>query len=163
MEIGHDSRSIANEFIRIGREKGVPITMMKLIKLVFFAHGWHLGLYGRPLVSEQPEAWKYGPVFRNLYHSLPYSGSQVIESPIASPLGGKFEAFLSIQQAQLMEKVFNVYGHLGAFALSEKTHEEGSPWKITVDEKGLNSSIEDGVIQNYFREQARKNAERSSV
>src|SRR5437870_2146380 len=42
----HDSRTVANHFLRLAREKGDFLTPMQVLKLVYIAHGWMLGLYG---------------------------------------------------------------------------------------------------------------------
>ena len=52
---------------------------MKLIKLVYIAHGWHLALEnGKSLISEAVMAWKYGHVINSLYQKLKRYGSQDI-------------------------------------------------------------------------------------
>ena len=42
---------------------------MHAIKLVYLCHGWMLGIYGRSLIGEPVEAWRYGPV---VPERLPY-------------------------------------------------------------------------------------------
>lgn len=151
MENGHDSRAIANEIIRIGNEKGIAISMMKLIKLVFFAHGWSLGIYGKPLSRDAAEAWQYGPVFRNLYQSLPYSGATKITAPIKGIFDDSaISSNFSKEEKELIEKVVDGYGPLGAFTLSDMTHEDGSPWDVTRRSKGLHQEIDNDLIRNYF-------------
>ncbi len=48
---------VANYFVERAREAKQEIGILKLIKLVYLAHGWHLGLYGidRPLIREDVE------------------------------------------------------------------------------------------------------------
>ena len=58
-----DPKAVANKFLELGERDGVSdITPMKLLKLVYIAHGWHLALSEgkKPLVNEASEAWKYG-------------------------------------------------------------------------------------------------------
>ena len=55
------------------------VSPMKLQKLVYFAHGWHLAIHNRPLVNEQVEAWKFGPVFSDLYHQIKSFGNEKID------------------------------------------------------------------------------------
>jgi len=43
---------------------------MKLQKLVYYAHGWHLALNNEPLIDEQVECWQYGPVISSLFHEF---------------------------------------------------------------------------------------------
>ena len=51
---------------------------MKVQKLVYYAHGWHLGLADAPLIGELVEAWRWGPVIRSLYAALAEFGNQPI-------------------------------------------------------------------------------------
>ena len=43
---------------------------MALNKIVFFVHSDYLIENKRPLVSAKIEAWKHGPVFREIYHEF---------------------------------------------------------------------------------------------
>jgi uncharacterized phage-associated protein len=52
-----DSKAVANEFLKLAEQDGVKLSPMKLLKLVYFAHGWHLALKGEPLLNERVEAW----------------------------------------------------------------------------------------------------------
>ncbi len=68
--ISHDSRAIANIFVQMAQEQGETLlTMMKLLKYIYFAHGWTLGYLNHPLICHNVEAWKYGPVVPEIYHS----------------------------------------------------------------------------------------------
>ena len=63
MPTPYTAKAIANYFLKHRKRfkrKG-PITQMKLHKLVYFAHGWHLALKGEPLIDETLQAWDYGP------------------------------------------------------------------------------------------------------
>ena len=40
---------------------------MKLQKIVYYSQAYHLVRYGQPLFSERIEAWRNGPVVRDLY------------------------------------------------------------------------------------------------
>lgn len=161
--MAHDSREVANALLEIGKRKGVKMSMMKLIKLVFFAHGWHLGIYGTPLCSDRVEAWRYGPVFPDLYRSLPYKGSEIVKEPIIDsffgiPLNAKFTE----QEERLLEKIVDAYGHLNAFQLSDITHENGSPWYQTCY-LGLFAKIDNEVIRDYYAAKLKENRRRRSA
>ena len=60
----HSSIRIAVEFLELAKNQThyKEITTMQLLKLVYIAHGWMLGLYDKPLISDEVEAWQYGPV-----------------------------------------------------------------------------------------------------
>ena len=47
-----DPRAVANRLLELGRERNIIIDPMKLQKLIYYAHGWHLALTGRPLTSK---------------------------------------------------------------------------------------------------------------
>ena len=66
----YDSGTVANHFLRLARQQGKSLTPMQLLKLVYIAHGWSLGLYGLPLVRDEIQAWQYGPVIPNLYNRI---------------------------------------------------------------------------------------------
>src|SRR5258708_4237314 len=68
----------ANFFLAKGLEDGVSIDPLKLQKLVYFAHGWHLAVTGKPLIDEYVEAWPYGPVIPSLYHRFKSYGADPI-------------------------------------------------------------------------------------
>ncbi|MCD8455896.1 DUF4065 domain-containing protein [Xylella taiwanensis] len=43
---------------------------MQVLKLVYIAHGWHLGFRQEPLLNKRVEAWRHGPVIRSLYEKV---------------------------------------------------------------------------------------------
>lgn len=150
----HDSRAVSNKLIEIGFEKNINFSMMKLIKLVYFSHGWNLAITGNPLVKDNVEAWKYGPVFRTLYYSLPYEGSMIINKSIVDPISKKpFASVFSSLETKLLNRVIDVYGSLGAFQLSDLTHLPGTPWSETLQTQGEFSIIDNFIIKNYFQTQ----------
>jgi uncharacterized phage-associated protein len=54
---------VADYFITIvGESCGEDLTHLKLQKLVYYAQGFHLGLFDKPLFEEPIEAWAHGPV-----------------------------------------------------------------------------------------------------
>ena len=61
-----------------GLTRGQPVDLLKLVKLVFLAHGWRLGCKGDPLIREQVEAWKYGPIVRSVYDAFKEYGKRRI-------------------------------------------------------------------------------------
>lgn len=47
-----------------------PISPRKLQKLTYLSQGWSLTLTGKPIFSEDFEAWKHGPINRELFNTL---------------------------------------------------------------------------------------------
>jgi uncharacterized phage-associated protein len=166
----HDSRAVANYFIQKAGENARALTPMQVIKLVYFAHGWSLGIYGDPLIDDEVEAWEYGPVIRSVYDAFKRFGNQPITSPA---MDGGFKAFyegktkpinsqFSKKEKDLLNKVWEIYGKLKGFQLSEITHSEDSPWCSTFNKEGRNSIILDDKIRKYFNKQAVDNKSKKS-
>jgi len=66
--MSHSSISVAKYLLDNKEEDSGPsFSPMKIIKLVYIAHGWMLGINGLPLMKDPIEAWRYGPVIRELY------------------------------------------------------------------------------------------------
>lgn len=82
MPAPYESKAIANFFLQRQR-----LTQVRLHKLVYFAHGWHLGLNRGPLLDEAIQAWRYGPVVPSLYEEFNSGQSRLTALPLASQVG----------------------------------------------------------------------------
>jgi uncharacterized phage-associated protein len=123
--------AIANSFVKRSLAQNRDINHMKLQKLVYFVHGWWLAYNDAPLLTERPQMWKYGPVFPTLYHELKTFGNSSVPGPVRSnPFSQAMpDVPATDQQATaLIDWVWERYGHLSAFALSDLTHSPGSAW-----------------------------------
>ncbi len=161
------SSEIANEFIRLARKDGTPLTQMQVQKLVFFAHGWCLAITGEPLTHDDPKAFDYGPVYEDLWKALTHYGREPIKKYIKNRdfVPGVFEdneddsafADLSPDELNIIKRVYRDYGKFKAFKLSAITHEEGSPWdEVYNDGEGKFDEIPDEVIRKYFVKLAKR-------
>jgi uncharacterized phage-associated protein len=73
---------IARYFLaQIDEEAGDLISNMKLQKLVYYAQGVNIALHNRPLFPESLEAWTYGPVVPELFHTYKRYGTCAIPQP----------------------------------------------------------------------------------
>jgi uncharacterized phage-associated protein len=131
----YSPRIVANALIRKALEHGEKLTHLKLQKLVFFLHGWHLATTGRPaLEGENVEAWPYGPVVPSLYHELKHYGSRGIEGYLQEPdmRTGAITSYVPPPEDQhmwqLVDYVWRRYGRFSAIELSNMTHKPDSPW-----------------------------------
>jgi len=75
---------------------------MQLIKLVYIAHGWTLGLYNQPLIGKQVEAWTYGPVIPSVYHDFKHYG----RDPITQQKAKKNNKYRQINKNEETEGVY---------------------------------------------------------
>lgn len=145
MENGHSPQSIAEYLLKLADDSGAALTPMQVLKLVYIAHGWQLGLNRRPLINESIEAWQYGPVIPSLYHSYKRYGSNFI-----TDIPRMFPAGIEPSESKVIDQVWEGYGSRTGISLSSLTHEEGSPWSITVKQSGLGAVISNDLIEDFY-------------
>ena len=153
--MGYTAKAPANYFIQ--HHSG--ISPLKLQKLVYVSHGWNLGVFGEPLVNDEyAEAWRYGPVFPSLYHEFKDFGSKPIDrwatdesDPNFAPTVPQIES-IDTQTPELLERVWEGYGHFTPGQLSALTHAEGTPWyEAWHDSPGWrNLHIDNKVIRAHY-------------
>jgi uncharacterized phage-associated protein len=162
------SVAIANEFLKM--PGGRALTQMQLQKLVYLAHGWNLALNGEPLVTEPPEAWSYGPVFRDLYDHTKYFGSAPVGRAITpdddeaarfftrSKSGRPaYQANLTPHEKAVIERVWKRYGSMDGSKLSSLTHKPGTPWFVTYRQgKGKSDTIPNSLIREHYEQLAQR-------
>ncbi|HEX8314816.1 MAG TPA: type II toxin-antitoxin system antitoxin SocA domain-containing protein [Flavisolibacter sp.] len=143
---------IAQAFVQKGIDEGNFVTQMKLQKMVFFAHGYHLAKYGEPLVSEKFEAWKFGPVVQDIYQTYKLYGSDPIMDTyfLPKPPADARQKQLSEAALEAIEYTWKVTKPLSANQLSYWSHVDGSPWAAVYD-PAKNSAIPNESIKEYFQ------------
>jgi uncharacterized phage-associated protein len=171
-DMSYSPSAVANTFLHLGRQSRQVIDPMKMQKLVYFAHGWHLGLNESPLISEPIEAWDYGPVVASLYRVLkPYGAGQILaplEDFVPDPRDGFRVVNLAVedqQTQQFMQRVLEVYGQRSALQLSEMTHRPDTPWTMIRNAYpgARGAVIPDSLMERYFKQLAQQNASRAVV
>ena len=156
------SAEIANEFIRRAAGEGRALTQMQLQKLVYIAHGWNLAITGSPLTHDDPQAWDYGPVYKDLWSALRSYGRALVTKEIQNKdyMPGVFNvetpdaaatAELSPTEISVIDRVFRDYSNFHAFQLSALTHKDGTPWtKVYAGGVGKFDSIDADLIRKHF-------------
>ncbi len=157
----YSAKAVANFFL----EKE-HLTQMKLHKLLYYAHGWHLGFTEQPLLDETLEAWQYGPVVPSIFWEFGSFGASPInrlaqdfdptpDGSIDTPRVDPADHFVQ----NLLVRTWTVYGDYTAAQLSKLTHMPGSPWTITrADNPGVKyAGIPNALIREHFRERVRRN------
>lgn len=151
------STEAANELISLSKER--PLTHMHIQKLVYISHGWMLAISDRILTIDDPEAWRFGPVYRliwdNLRHAGPYPVTNKIPDTKIAPYPGSTPQGLDDDDRQMVGMVYQAYKHLEAFQLSALTHREGTPWRTVYhDGDGRDQYIPSFMIKKHFQELA---------
>ncbi|ARO69695.1 hypothetical protein B9J09_06285 [Xylella fastidiosa subsp. pauca] len=153
--------TIANYFLQRASKEGRALTPMQVLKLVYIAHGWHLGFRKEPLIDEVVEAWRHGPVISSLYRKMKQYGSGGITELLpVNPFSWATARASKIDEKseEILDSVWNSCGHFGGIQLSEMTHKEGTPWWQVRNgpkrkETGLmNLTINNDLIQEFYEQ-----------
>ncbi len=164
----YPAESIGNYFIKRGIVDNDNLTLMKLNKLIYIAHGMYLAKYNKRLIDEQIQAWKFGPVVKSVYHELRYYGMNKIGSVISgiqldkegNLVKKKYDIPKSDKEVlDLLNFVWENYKEYDGPQLSGWTHLPESPWyQAWFTEKGFKERekiISDESIKEYFLKLAR--------
>ena len=147
MEHPYDSRQIANRLIRIARQSGESMSIMRVLKLAYMAHGWTLATIEGPLVNEYVQAWRYGPVIPSIYYAFRPRGVYDLDPyPLIQ------EGELDSEVDDLMVSVFGMYRRLSATQLSALTHIKGGPWHTTYRPGKRGLVIPNELIEEHFKD-----------
>jgi uncharacterized phage-associated protein len=119
----YDSRSVANYMINKSAQHG-GLDPLQVLKLIYIAHGFTLAAYDRPLLDDDVEAWKYGPVVRRVYSMLPAGAARITAS-----IPGVAPAVLDDQSRSVVDTVYDKYHPLSGLYLSTLTHKQGE-WSL---------------------------------
>lgn len=131
---------------------GGSISTMKLQKLCYYCQAWALVWGNRtPLFAENFQAWRDGPVCRELFDL--HKGKFVISA--ADIPDDKLDNNLTEQQMSFIRKVIDFYGDKSADWLSALTHKE-MPWIETRTKCGVSDGefceavITHDSMYNYY-------------
>lgn len=136
------------------------LTNLKINKVVYFLHGYCLAKFERPLIRNHFEAWEYGPVVGNLYHTLKNFGDRPVTKKIS---------YLNYETGEVEEvsfsDVFSRFGNrldevshnltkLDVWALVFQTHAEGGAWdeiQKAQSSPKRSTRIPDSLIAEHYR------------
>ena len=142
--MAHDGRDVANEIIKRGADEHRVFTHLQIQKLVYYCHGWMLGIFEQPMITQPVSAWKHGPVIEGLYQKLKQHGREQVY-----PISRVRSTPYTEDENNIIDEVLRVYGGFSGGRLSNLTHAAGSPWHQTI--VGSGSTISDELIKDHFR------------
>lgn len=121
---------------------GGPITHLKLQKLAFYCYGGAAAAdLESGLGSISFEAWKHGPVCREVYESFAVNGANPL--PFAAS-----NVRYSAPVEDVLSDVLGVYGRLDAWSLRHQSHLE-QPWLDAFNRS--QATIEPSQIKAHFK------------
>ncbi|WP_373402531.1 Panacea domain-containing protein [Candidatus Phytoplasma solani] len=130
----------------IVKEKNIQASNLKLNKLIYYCYAKHLVDYHKKLLPSQVQAWRFGPVFPELYKTFKkYRDKIIINVPNIT------EATLNQNQTKIIDYIISKYSHLDTWDLIDKIHNE-DPWRDTFPHEKLFSRrpISDEKILKYY-------------
>jgi uncharacterized phage-associated protein len=157
--------TIANEFIATAKEECVPITHLRLMKLVYIAYGFGLSVLGSGKMIDDRfdtvEAWKFGPVIPSVYHTFKHFKDKPITEfgEIATSVTDEEKADyktprLSNERDDCTRKtiinfVWRRYKNMSASDLVHLLHLNGAPWALSY-RVGENAIIPEKITKRYY-------------
>lgn len=163
----YNAKSIGNYFLHLADIKQIPISPIKLQKLVYYANGWHAGYAGTPLIDESIKAMPFGPIIPSLFQEFKSFGSSPINRmgmslnaqatelvPESKPEDPAVLAFL--------RNIWNAYASLPDRALSDMITAPGGPWQqYCPRENAAAQDIAFDAIHGYFRDLVKKQKQKT--
>lgn len=138
---------VADDILKIAKARGVSLTPMQLMKLVYISYGWYLAMHGEKLFSDRIEAWRYGPVIPSLYQATKrFGGSEVPPDLVAEgPISNE-------GMRPFYESIVENYGKFSGIALSNLTHRQGTPWQKVFRPNVMGIEIPDELIREHYQQ-----------
>ena len=170
----YESATIARYILDQHRKNPIPfLRMAKLSKLVYIAHGFYLGKYGKPLIDEiivagfdcpelhsldrkmtnelkriRSDIWEDEPEIT--FRALDFSSKEVL---IAE--AGNAQKINEIAKKEI-KNVIEIYRDYDSYQITSATHQDETPWSFAV---GLGQLYIDDEIIQYCYERMLKNKE----
>lgn len=113
---------VANFFLKIvDRDSGSTITPLKLQKILYYAQGYYLAKFDKPLFNEDFQAWAHGPANPAIYDKYKDYRFESIDEPEEELYD--FDEDTSI----FLAHIWDAFGIYDGKYLEELTHSE-FPW-----------------------------------
>lgn len=134
---------------------------LELQKLIYLVYCEYFKLYGEDMFSDDFQAWKYGPVIPDIYHSLKvYDAEKITKYKDNNVFPQIYSRLIKIPKYDRLIKAIDItlkkYNDSTAWDLVYTTHTPGSPWHIIYqDGLGQNKIIPKDLIKRYILENER--------
>lgn len=118
------ARDFGKAFLWKANQEGITVGNLQLQKLAYYCQGYFIALHGEKLFDEKINVYNLGPVVTSLYRE--YKGVKEISLDKFKEGSSIFKS-LDERIKSTIDYVLNLVGHLSAWDLVLKTHQE-SPW-----------------------------------
>lgn len=138
---------------RLKSEENVPLSNIKLQKLLYYIQAWNLAFFKKPLFDDKFEAWIHGPVNTTIYNRFnptKYIFSEIYSSDIIEE---NISEILSEDEKRHINIVLESYAKYSGVELEDMSHKE-EPW-IKAREgyeanQRCNVEIDNDLLTQYF-------------
>ena len=131
-------------------DKLEDITPLSLQKILYFCEGFSKRILNKELFDDTPEAWVYGPVYREIYESFSYYKYNNINY---SEILKDYDFRLDAKEKEYLDKMTLIFGCYSGKILREMSHTT-TPWidarKGLTDNVSSNRIIDRKAINKFF-------------
>lgn len=144
----YDSVIAAKYLLALAYQKGIVLNVTKVQKMLFIAYGYFIANHNHTLLTENPKAWPFGPVFPRTRKKIDFG--KVITLSDTDLEGIKKDELVT----DIFNNIIDKYSKYSASQLSDWSHMKDSPWDKTTKQSGFdwNQTIPDDFIKEYFIE-----------
>lgn len=132
------------------------IDSLSLQKILYFANGFSISLLKKKMFDDIPKAWKYGPVYEEIYDCFSYYKGKRIDY---SELLKDRELNLSDEEKEYLDIIIRDFGCYSGSILREMSHLT-DPWVIArnglKDDESSTRFIEEKDMNEYFEKISKK-------
>lgn len=151
--------AIANYFIELAQGRHEEIKPLRLMKLVYIAHGYMLAMLDKSVLNprfDKVEAWRLGPVIPSVYHSFKnYRNNPITEKSVVfvandnHSVDYKTPMLEGVEEKKICDFVYERYSEYTDTQIIDILHREGTPWwRVYV--AGQNKIIPDTLTKDYY-------------
>ena len=127
---------------------GWSMSSLRLQKVLYIAHMFHLGWHDQPLVRDGFEAWEYGPVAPNLYHHTKGYGNRNI-----GDIFGRYQgADEGSSEYDLLQQALEATKSMTGGQLVAITHRKPGAWQEVYHPGARHTPIPDDLIKQEYRD-----------
>lgn len=137
-------------------EGGVPLTLLKLQKLLYYVQAWHLAFGKGKFFNGNFQAWIHGPVNREIYDR--FKDTHSLYASVTRDNVRSADAIVTFPESARLhiDEVLEAYGDLSGTQLEAMTHSE-KPWQQA--RSGLRPSercekmIDESLMADFYKSQ----------
>jgi uncharacterized phage-associated protein len=149
MEHIYSALEIANYFLFKAAKDEELLSNLKVQKLIYYAQGIHLAIYGTPIFKEPIVAWAYGPVVRGLYSIYKkYGAGGILPDESFNPKS------IDKETREYLDEIYTAFGQFSATRLMDFTHTDQcwkDAWKDTNPNKIITHKSMQESLKKYLK------------